>query len=599
MAPSQAVLELIVALKDQASAGLADVGSLLRGLPGLALAGGTLAAGALAGVGAAALDLGSQMRTAQNDIQAQLGATADEAARLGGMVADIYANNWGDSIADVNASLITTRQQMRGLQDDADLQAATQSAIALRDVFGIDIPESTNAANTLMSQFNLTQQQAFDFIASGMQQGLNASGDFLDTIGEYSTQFANGGASADQFFSLMQTGMQGGVLGTDKAADSFKEFRLRIQDGSQTTAAGLAQLGIDAADLNSTLSSGAMTAADAYQLVIRKLQETTDPTIRMQAGAALIGSQFEDLGDNAVLGLDLTKTALTDLTGATEGLNAKYDSLGSMWEGVSRQMLVELAPLGQELLRVANDAMPVVLESGRWLAGLLKDHLPGAIQATRDGWADMEPRLQAAGRLWRDDIQPALERTWAFLDAYIFPILGALGSVAFAGAQKGGEALMGFWQHVLLPGLEAFHAFAQQYILPTLDAWGLGFDGIAQKLRDLRSFLDGLASGFANLQLPDWLTPGSPTPLEIALGGLRREFGNLASQELPRFEAGLDLTTPTLTTPTLPTGGGGGGQTVIIQNLTIPLANDAATILPQLLEELRRYQTHNVTTGLT
>lgn len=360
---STAALELLISLKDEASAGLSAIGGGLTSMAGLAAAGGLALTGAVVGVGAAAFDMASDVNQAANDMQAALGLTADEAQNMAQVAADVWANNWGDSIDDVSASLTTVAQNMGavGVTSNEALSQATAAALALRDSFGTDVAESTDAATTLMQQFGLSSQQAFDFIASGMQQGLNRSGDFLDTIGEYSTQFAAGGATADGFFSLLQSGLQGGVLGTDKAADAFKEFRVRIQDGSTATSAGLQQLGIDSQALAQQMASGQITAADAFQLVLGKLNETGDANVRMQAGVALLGTQFEDLGTNGALALSMTGTSMADLAGATDSLNAKYQNWGSLWEGFKRQALDALQPAATAALQIANEAMPAVL----------------------------------------------------------------------------------------------------------------------------------------------------------------------------------------------------------------------------------------------
>ncbi len=49
-----------------------------------------------------------------------------------------------------------------------------------------------------------------------------SSGDFLDTIGEYSVQFAEGGASAVEFFSAMMTN---DMADTDKLAEYIAEAK--------------------------------------------------------------------------------------------------------------------------------------------------------------------------------------------------------------------------------------------------------------------------------------------------------------------------------------------------------------------------------------
>ncbi len=173
-----------------------------------------------------------------------------------------------------------------------------------------------------MRQFGLSSKEAFDFIAAGQQRGLDQTGDFLESVTEYSTQFSNAGADAAEFFSVLETGLANGNLGTDKAADAFKEFNVRILDGSKTTADGLAQIGLDVDDFTQRITSGQIDVQDAFQEVINRLRDTDDAAIQMQAGVALIGTQFEDLGATAALSIDTAATSMEDLAGATESLNA-------------------------------------------------------------------------------------------------------------------------------------------------------------------------------------------------------------------------------------------------------------------------------------
>jgi len=346
-------------LGDSAKKGFAGLQNVAKIAGGALVVGGVAAGVAVAGIGVAAFNVANDVQTATSDIQAQLGTTTEEAERLGDVALEVFGNNFAGSVGEAGQAVALVRQQLGDLADD-ELQRVTENAFRLSDTFGVETPESINAAKTLMEDFGLTSDQAFDFIASGFQRGLDRSGDFLDTIGEYSTQFANGGADAGQFFSLMESGLQGGMLGTDKAADAFKEFRVRIQDGSKTTSEALAALGIDADEMAAGMADGTVTAADAFQLVVDKLNEVDDENVRMQAGVGLLGTQFEDLGTDAALALSTIGTNMGDLEGAASSLDTKYNNLGSVFEGFKRRALVAIEPIGGVLLDIANSAMPLV-----------------------------------------------------------------------------------------------------------------------------------------------------------------------------------------------------------------------------------------------
>lgn len=336
--------------------------STATNLIGGAVAGAAVAAGAaIVGIGVAAFDVSQDTATAAADIAASLGVPIVEAEKFAEVARRVYGNNFADSVGDAATAVEALAKQLGLTADDPALQTMTENAFRLRDTFDIDVNESIGAVRTLMENFGITGEEAFDLIAAGNQKGLNASGDLLETINEYSVQFAAGGASASEMFSLIESGAQAGVLGTDKAADAFKEFRVRIGDGSQTTADALAQIGLSVDDITAGMSDGSLTAADAFNLVQEALNNTTDPVTRMQAGVGLLGTQFEDLGDGAALALTMTNDWATGSEGAITTLDAKYATFGSAVEGIWRRLTVSISPFTDKLLELVNGAMPQVM----------------------------------------------------------------------------------------------------------------------------------------------------------------------------------------------------------------------------------------------
>ncbi len=165
------------------------------------------------------------------------------------------------------------------------------------------------------------------------------------------------------------------MLGTDKAADAFKEFRLRIQDGSEATATGLGLLGINAADFTKELATGSLSAIDAFEQITYALSKIEDPTIRMQAGAALLGTQFEDLGDSVVFGMSTAASGLSDMEGAIGKLNKQYETIPAFFEGLRRRALVAIEPIGAALLGTFNEALPALNEWFTTVEGWVKDFI--------------------------------------------------------------------------------------------------------------------------------------------------------------------------------------------------------------------------------
>ena len=397
------------ALGDEVAAadGAVERAGLNLGNLGL-IAGGVAVAGigALGAGLAASVDFAGQASQTTRDLQAQLGLTAEEAAELGDVAVQVFADNWYGSVEEAGQAVKLIRQQLGDLSAD-ELRQVAGGAAAIGDTFGAEAPEIIGAVKAIRDNFpGTTEAQALDLITSGFQRGLNSSGDFLESIGEYSTQFRQGGATAEQFFSVMQTGLGSGVLGTDKAADLFKEFVVRINDGSTSTRDSLKALGINADKVLKALANGTMKPIEAFGLVQEKLRSTNNQAVVMQAGVGLLGSQFEDLGASAVKNIDLSRTKMEDLTGATASLAVKYQNWGSLWEGFKRQSLVAIQPVGDLLLGLANKAMPLfktMLDSvGGLLGGLrekvgpllpLVDKLFAGGDLSAGGWARLEGAL--------------------------------------------------------------------------------------------------------------------------------------------------------------------------------------------------------------
>lgn len=319
--------------------------------------------GALIGVGAVAVNTSLEIDEAGNRIDARLGLMGESAGRFNDELTDIFAQNYGRDFEDIGQALSTVGQQFQRLNEnvsDEAIEQATINAFRLRDAYETDVNESVGAAVTLMENFGLTSDQAFDFIATGFQRGLNSSGDFLDSIGEYSNLFADGGADAGEFFSTLESGLQGGVLGTDRAADAFKEFGIRFGEGGTAATEALQALGLDTEALFEQYRDGELTVADAFNLALQKLAEVEDPILRNQIGVALIGTQYEDLGATAFEQLDLTQTKLGDVAGATEALDQQYDGLRNNWQTASREMQLALGDVGDELTAIGAEIIPAV-----------------------------------------------------------------------------------------------------------------------------------------------------------------------------------------------------------------------------------------------
>jgi phage-related minor tail protein len=188
--------------------------------------------------------------------------------------------------------------------------------------------------------------------------------------------------------------------------------------------------------------------------------------------------------------------------------------------------------------------------------GGIRDYLMGV-------WQNLQPTFEAL-KQWLGVAIPAAidylrfvwnywltsaKLIWAFLQQYIFPILGAVANVISAVLSVAFRALAGIMQNVVIPKLKEIWRWIDANVMPivrTLAAWlnehlGPAFEWLGGKVGEVVDWLHNLADTLRNIQLPDWMTPGSPTPWELGLRGVQDTLESLSRTTLPRFEAAVAL----------------------------------------------------------
>lgn len=111
----------------------------------------------LAAVGTAAIKFSSDSQDAFQQFAAATGTASNEMGKYKDMINDIYKNNFGESINDVAEAMATVNQNMSYL-DDSALQRCTEYAYTLSDTFGVDVAESTRAADSLIFQLTASRR---------------------------------------------------------------------------------------------------------------------------------------------------------------------------------------------------------------------------------------------------------------------------------------------------------------------------------------------------------------------------------------------------------------------------------------------------------
>jgi hypothetical protein len=170
--------------------------------------------------------------------------------------------------------------------------------------------------------------------------------------------------------------------------------------------------------------------------------------------------------------------------------------------------------------------------------------------------------LQTLSDFWTGTLLPAIQNVWGFMQNSVFPLFRAIAD--FLGAVFGlaVRVLAGIWQNVLLPALQKIWGFLDANVLPIFRTvaeyltekfrpviegiatylkgpLANAFGGISNAIKGVIDWLSQMAEKINNLELPDWLTPGSPTPWEIGLIGINQAMQQL-NRTLPVMARGLN-----------------------------------------------------------
>lgn len=309
----------------------------------------TAAGSAALAVGGAAINVSSDVDTAMNGFAASTGIAVEELGKYEDAMLNIYNNNFGESFEDISASMAQIKQVIGEGLGAEELEKMTTNALMLRDTFDFDVSESVRAANSLMDQFGISSEEAYNLIAQGAQNGLNQNEDLMDVLNEYSVQFSDMGYSAEEMFNMLSNGAKSGTWSIDKLGDAAKEFNIRMSDGTAKEA--VEALGFSWESVSKSWSEGGDSAKEVFNMLLSELSGLENTTEGYNIGVGLLGTMFEDMGMNAMLALSQTEGEITATKDALSEINdIKYDDLGSMLTGLKRNLETLLLPLGNALI---------------------------------------------------------------------------------------------------------------------------------------------------------------------------------------------------------------------------------------------------------
>lgn len=402
--------------------------------------------------------------------------------------------------------------------------------------------------STLMNvaQAVFGSQDAFDKLSPSMQ-GLVTTidlvvADFQKVVGA----FQDAGAGTAEFAQRMDDlgvdlGVPAGVIGT-------------ITTGVQTLYTYMVDL-IDYLGQNTIVIEAVVGALAGFEVITTVVTgiETLIGTV------TALGAVFTTAGGGiggvvALLGGPVT-VAVAAVAGAIALLYIAWENdWGGIQEKVASAWAAIQPPLGQLEDWLATN-IPVAIQTlaNFWtttlqpalatVGGYIQTYVVPVLKAlVEGGLALVFAEVKILADAWQTILWPALKVVWGFIKDDLGPVIMALVNINIAVLQKAAEALAGLWEKVLWPALKKVADYISTNLGPALKSMGDwlnttfgpalksindwlakvtgGFEGVGGAVNGVVSKLNSFAESVRNVKLPPWLTPGSPTPWEIALLGI-------------------------------------------------------------------------------
>ncbi|MEK5486804.1 phage tail tape measure protein [Lysinibacillus sp. FSL M8-0355] len=387
-----------------------------------------IGAGVALGVGAiggAMMTIATDADNANRKIQATLGSTAEETKAVADQARAVWKAGFTGSMEEASDAVLAVKQHMSEL-NDADLSKITQQAMSISQTFDEDVGAISRSADMLMKQFGISSEEAMDKITWGFQNNLNYSGEFLDSLSEYSVYANEFGMNVDQMMSMLQTGYENGAFQLDKVGDSIKESFLRLSDMGKGEQEAIKALGLSADTIMSQINAGGESASKAYEQVNMALASTKDETERNALMVALYGTQAEDVGMKVIEAMGGASNSIGDTTGKAQALNDTFSQspaqqMAAQWN----TMKDSLVPLATEMMKLGMEILPYISSGIEKLTGFMSGMSPETTKT-----------VVAVG---------AVVGAIGGLLLVLSPVIGAIGSIIplFAGAGAGAGIFAG------------------------------------------------------------------------------------------------------------------------------------------------------------
>ena len=250
---------------------------------------------------------------------------------------------------DYNNEIRKTNSLLAGITGESGetLNTIRRQSEALQETLGVSTEETANAAKVLVQQFGISYEEAFQKMQTGILATNGANQEFLDSVKEYSTFFADAGFSVEEFNGIINAGFDLGIY-SDKLPDALKEADISLREQTKATTEALKNAFGDefTGDILNQINIGALSTKDALGLISLEAEKVG---LTAEQAATLTADVFRGAGEDA-------GGAIKVFEAVAVGLDESARSLDEYGESLEKEIgrTVEMAEEMDEALMSPN-----------------------------------------------------------------------------------------------------------------------------------------------------------------------------------------------------------------------------------------------------
>lgn len=402
----------------------------------------------------------------------------------------------------------------------------------------------------------------------------------------------------------------GSISEAAKQTDGFAETLQRLKNRGMVALEPLGTSVLDLADtllvsllpnfdklavfIEETVAPAVTTVADGISRFIDLVGQGTDPLLTFQYIIRdMVPPEVYAKIVEIVAGIREFMAAAEEVLGPVVNFISENVELQDILLALGAAMMTVVVPALAGIVSAAAPVIAVFLVAVAIVAGL-REAWESNFLGIRDITAQVLEWIKGKWEIYSQQIQDV----WAFMQNDLFPLFRALGEFLNTVFSLAITALAGLWENVLQPALKKVWEWISEKLSPVFKSLGEQLEGpfgkavswlkdnileplsdtfgnISGAVQDVIKWIGGLTEKLKNITLPDWLTPGSPTPFELGLWGINDALKALSNHGLPELTAGF---------AGLPSGMGEVTQgDSRVMNVTINTQQDTGSIYRDLL----------------